>query len=454
MIAAYQHVKRDVFQADFSEWLTRFSAMLITGLCFQEISLALSGIKRNAISMAFILLVFIFYFSHVLLLAIHYNYGTHYNDFAVIRYGEDVYIQSMDTTIDLVMALYYGLLSASFIGRRGKQKREVRLSGVNALYLGIIIICLTTPFFIVGAIRFFFSMSVYGYAYAASHAGYSVNTYAFMRMSLVGFVLCLLSCKKEKNARKLIFAASVLYFLAMFSGQRAYNLLFIITLFLVYFIRYKNMHVSAKTVFAISAGLFLLIETINIIRNTRAAGMDLSLLRSGFTDRSSNPVLDLLREFGITENAAVYTWMNQIKPVGGMQLFTSFLTAVPGVSRLFSGIRFSSYNVTDALDMWNFGGGIIPDVIFDFGKNAYWACFLLGVGLQKFYELFLSTIYRRRELLGAFLSPLLCEAVFCIRSTAYKIPRLLFLYGLLFIVFMCIYLLLSVFCKMSRNKEV
>lgn len=452
MAITYADIKTKVFNYEYSEWLNIFSVTLVIWFLAQELSLLLLGVKRNIIAIVFVLFVYLFYFSHIFLLAIEYDYGVHYNDFAVIRYGEEIYIQSMHTALNLTMALYYGILLASIIGQQVKYKKKVNCNQMNTMHLGGLILCMTVPVFILGIIRFFDYVSVYGYAFAANNAGYDINTYAYMRMSLVGFVLCMLSCKKEKNARRLIFAASIVYFFAMFSGQRAYNLMFILILFFLYFIRFKEMRISPKMILFAFVGAVVLIQAINLIRNTRASGMNLSLLWTNLIEQSSNPVLDLLREFGITENAIVYTYMNQDNPIGGMQFLTSFLVAVPGIAELFPHINYSALNVSDALDMWNFGGALVSDVIFDFGRNAYVVCFFIGFVLQKFYEYFLSIVYRRKVIVAAFLSPLLCEAIFCVRSTAYKIPRLIFMYGIFLFIFVFFYTLLKISASINWER--
>lgn len=449
IIITYQDIRQYIFHYQYRDWLKVFTSALIIWLFLKELTFGLLGVKRNIISMIFMLAVYLFYFSHIFLLAVGYNYGSHRNDFAVFRYGESVYMQSMETTINLVMALYFGFLISSVIKCPIKLKHVSKLSGKNIWYLGITIICITVPFFAVGIVRFLSYVSKSGYAYAINNAGYDINTYAHMRMSLVGFVLCMLSCHNEKYAKKIIMAAGMLYFLAMFSGQRAYNLMFIVILCFIYFIRYREMRISFQTVIITFVITFLLIMTINLIRNTRAEGMNLSLLRTSFLNQSSDSIYDLLREFGITENAIVYTYMNRPEPQNGIQLYTSFIVAIPGIANFFPHINYSMANVSDALDMWNFGGALISDVIFDFGNNAYIICLLIGIILQKFYEFYIYTIYRRRILLGAYLSPLLCEIIFCVRSTAYKIPRLIFLYGVLMAVFIIFYVFVQILSSIS-----
>ena len=400
----------------------------------------------------FFLLTFVFHFSHIILEAINYDFGTNTRNNVFFRHDDFTVFMATKRGLIACIGLFLGITTyyTFFKNKLPSPSKQTTFPNRNLAYILIII----------GVISDFsrylnLIIEMYSGGYASVQASIVDSFYGYRLLSyllLPGILLLILDKRRSIQKRKHILYAFILYkFLLMFSGGRAYCLLNIILAVYVFY-KYNDLlkiRFNIKTVFL----CFLLIQFIGGgligIREARTTGMELSTVIEHMFDLKSNIVLNLMSEFGITENVLCVIEKNfQGISHNGVQLLYSFLIIIPGISMIAPNLDYKNAFLESNLDIHNYGGSFIGDMLYDFGENGVLlACFMCGLFFSKLYEWYEKQIDLKNYLSVALFSPIIIDFLFCIRSSLAKMPRMISWYVLIFMFF----LILSKLHSFKRN---
>ena len=423
----------NIFMKPYDEWINLFAVLIAASLSLQIICLLCYDTVYTCISIIFLILSYLFHFSHIFLLLINYDFGDGiYYFLPFVRYGQDITMKSMQFSYCCVYALFLGIQLCLAMPPKKIKNRIINLGNINQFELGLFMFVLSLPIWGHRTLKFMLYTMSNGYAYAAN-LKYSILELAISNMMLPGLILLITSkCISKRKAFMYFSFGVVLRGIDMFTGQRAYNLMFIVLLTGIYFLYVLKIHIKFKHIIMFGCATYLGLDVMRTIRVVRIDGMSLKLIISTLLSANSNPILDMMNEFGVTENVVAYTYKMSIVPTNGKQIISAFLSIIPGISHLFPNVDWSQYNLAEAYDSWNMGGSFIADAYFDFHYAGIVFCFCFGFFIQKIISVFVDSLKKSYIYDTAWISLIFCEFIFCVRSSTYKIPRQTIIYTLLF----------------------
>ena len=385
--------------------------------------------KKNLLALVFIILTVLFHFSHLLLLVVGYSFGSTLANLPMVRFGESAARKAFQISLRFQSANFLGFFLFDFWKKResNREKRhiEIKTRDISAVTFFIFVVGLTA--WGCRTIKTLFLTSAYGYA--TVEAG-NIDIYLILtgRLLMVAFVLMIMLTQSSIKRVTILGIGVLLYTLAMISGERAYNLLSIGVLVYVYFIGLNKPMIKIRYLVLISILGLILIVFLNAIRLTRENGMNIDLLLENLQEATSSPILSLINEFGISENVMAKMCAEMESNNHGLQLLTAFIIIIPGISYILP-MDYTGLTLAGKLDAQNLGGSFIADFYFDFGEWGVLFSILYGILLAQFFNYFTDAIKKRKYFIAAYLSPLLLELIFTVRSTTYKIPRTIVFYS-------------------------
>lgn len=434
LIINYSVIYSDV---TYKDWISRFPAILAISFFTQLLSIAILGIRNHILSFITILLCYAFHFSHILLIILNYDFGKTEVNLPFLRVGCMETIMSMGISWLFIYGLYWGMLTELVLHKKRKQ-RKLLFSNIDPFYSGIFILTITV---ITSIYVFSYDMkNVAAGAYGTvNESGLFNYVSMFSQLVISGIILVFMSGRLKKKTAAIFLVFVWGFFLgSMLSGKRAFYLMYMGITGFVYAYRYKPRIKLWQIVILFLCGYFLL-AVLNAVRDLRRSSITLTLLLDYLKNSSGNVILNMINENAITENviAIVYKSMKQLGL--GKQLFGSFLIVIPGCSYLFPWIDFTQLNVTESLDIFNYGGSFVADAYFDFGYSGIILCFFIGFLLQKFFISCMDAIENKDGFRMALYAPMLAHFLLCIRSTIYKLPRQCVYITIFFVLTMGVY---------------
>lgn len=381
----------------------------------------------------FWLLVFIFHFSHVILKGIQYDFGSIYKNDVFFRNSSEVVKQSTYICTKAVVYIFMGII----IFHLANKNRTINHSHktIRSKTLKILFITVGFIFDIIYNIRAF--LATYSYGYSATTTGashYIIQILSYLLMT--GIILFILDYELGIKIKNLVIVLFVAYkLIMMLSGLRAYSLINIIVLLYIHLVCNYHTHFSFKHILLILilahiGGSFLI-----GIRESRSSGIDLMQIFSYMCDFNSNIIFNMMSEFGITQNVICQVFINTKGAAAyGTQLAYSLLTIIPFIGTIGSGIDFNSMSLEGRLDIHNYGGSFIGDILFDFGVNGLLLSGIItGIMFAFIFEKYDRAIQSHQNIIAAVYAPIIVDFMFCVRSSLAKMPRMICWY-LLFIV--------------------
>lgn len=442
-----------VFSCNLDQWTNSFLTLILISVFIQFTSLNLISFKKSILSQIMLCCAYLFHLSYILLISLDYNFGRTAANLPFIRYDVESARIAFQLSWLFIYAFYGGIL-ISLLFNNNVYRKALRISKldfidkINLKNLGISLVIVATPFFLHRTLTFLFNTLRYGYGFAAN-LEYNSYFQIIMKLMLPGLILWMISYKDSKKKSFLILILGLfLYSLAMLTGQRSFNFMYILILLSFYLGYIIKLKLNFKHVLLLIPLLLLASFILSFIREARISGLNFNI--GEILNNTNNPILSMLNEFGITSNIVTYTYIESKTPLYGLQILASILIIIPGVSHIFPFIDFSKLNVTDALNAWNLGGSFIADFYFDFHYAGIIACLIFGFLIQRIFSYFINVLTDKTIWKAAFLCPILCDIIFCVRSTTYKIPRLTVYYSLFFLLICCI----SYYIEKKRKDEI
>lgn len=434
----------EIIEKPYKTWICSIYILIIISLTIQILSLATAN-NRNILGILFLIFSYMFHLGFIPLINMNYDFGETIINLPFERIGKAQSITGMNLSYLCIYALYLGLLLDSLFGNK-KYKLKLRL--INYFYVKeeeqqsfgqmLIIVCL--PFYILRTIYTAYISITMGYDAAVDlkfNAYFNIFSLFFIPGGLI-YILSTKVSRKQANITYLFLVSICL--LSMLTGQRSYNLMYI-GLLTIAVVKKNGLKKLKSTHIIIAILLMLLVSKILvIIRYTREMGMSISNIKKTirFISKSSS-LMEILNENAITSNVVAMA-IDKIKvPTGGIQLLSSFLIMIPGISYILPWFPFDKTNITDVMNSWNLGGSYIADFYFDFGNLAVIACFIFGIIIGAFFRKFYYSVNDSNTTYFAALALPFTEIFFSVRSSLYKLPRDIFEYIIFFALFLSIY---------------
>lgn len=429
-----------ISEFELSEWIRYCSLLLLLTFIFQMVMLKKSSVNLLSLSVIFLIFSYIFHFSHVFLVSIGFNFvGYTERWLGINTYGTETFKRAVELSIFSTYFVYIGILMANlnvFKSKRYIQNKEIKVNSEKLyLFLGVIFLVLSIPvdfiYIFLGQIRAMLSSG-----YLAVHE-YEVNYIAKLVSYLLmpGVFLIITSKQINNNKRKIILIMFIIYkLLSMLTGLRAYNLISILLILLLYYINVKKLKVRFRYVLLFIILSIPISALLITIRNIRADGINFSLLFSEIFNISNNIYLNLMAEFGMTINLVSVVYQSMTAPSGGLQFFSGIVSIIPGISMIFNDINWDSMAIATAFDVWHMGGSYIADFYFDFGYWGILGCGFYGYIIHKINNYIDNKISIKRYDKVALLIPIVVEVLFTVRSTASKLPRMAVWYVVIYLV--------------------
>lgn len=427
-----------ISKCDIAEWIRYCSLLLTITFIFQMIMLKKFSISLLSLSAIFITFTYIFHFSHVFLLSIGFDFGYAEKFLAINVYGIETFKEAVELSILSVYVVFMGVLFANLKKTKTKKdieniKNEINVDKLH-FALGVAFLVLSIPvdfiYIFLGQLR---AMMASGYL--AVHE-YEVNYIARLISYLMmpGVFLIITSKQISRNKSKVILIIFIIYkLLSMLTGLRAYNLISIIVITLLYYKNVTNFKMKFRNIcllFILSIPLGALLIS---IRDLRVDGINIGLLFSEMSNIKNNIYLNLMAEFGITINLVSVVYQSITVPTGGSQIFSGIASIIPGISKIFDSINWDSMNIATALDVWKMGGSYIADFYFDFGYWGIIGCGIYGYLIHKINNFVEFNMSIKRYDKVALLIPVLVEIIFTVRSSTSKLPRMVVWYVLIYL---------------------
>lgn len=435
----------------YDDWMNSFSSILFISFVLILLPAILGKIHINCLSLLFIFLSFIFHLSHILLIRMNYDFGDTIKNIPFIRYDPDSAMKAFNMGLLSICIVFWGMKSEQLFRKTRKKTIVMLLAEPRGQFtFGLCLLSVAMPFFIAQTAVFLLNTARYGYMVAAN---FPQNSYVRLmgEFLLPAFLLMMTAPEiKTKTSGRIVCFGCAVYFVSMLTGQRAYNLMYMAILLWIYLSRVRRIKIKIKSVIVGAISVYIFSLFLSLIRQTRTQGMSMELLFQNLRYYNKNPVLDMVNEFAITGNIVTHVVREKKIPVYGQQLAASFLITIPGISKLFP-VDWGKYNLTDNLGVWNLGGSYIADFYYDFGYGVYLACAIWGWCLNRIFTWYYNILERKRYFEAAFMSPVICEILFSVRSTTYKIPRTFFFYAIIFLFMYCSYILVESIVNKSHN---
>lgn len=402
--------------------------------------------RRRTLLYAVIICFFVFHFSHVILQGMYYEFGTNTRNNIFFRQEIHIIFEATHVQITAITGMMIGIILYYIFYREKAVLIDSKLLGVDSKALCALFIIVGFIADILNSGQAIVSLFIGGYANVQESI--SSVFYGFRLLSyllLPGILIYIQDRNKSAKKRRLILIIFMIYkTIMMLSGLRAYGLINILLAMYVYYRNEVNQKIRIKHVVLALVALQFGGGLIIGVREARTAGMDIRIICDNMFDVKSNILFNMMSEFGITQNV-ICEVLSAKNGIGnnGMQLLYSFLIIIPGISKIAPNLNYSAAFLEDSLQIHNYGGSYVADILFDFGTNGILpGCVILGVFFAMLYELFERNLQANNIKCVAVLAPIIVDFIFCVRSSMAKMPRMV-----------CWYLIIVLFLTVIANMK-
>lgn len=441
------YLEKQLHVYEISKWLDYTTIIIIATIIFQIFILRLVDVKIISIPVTFIILTYLFHFSQVLLLSIEYDFGNLSYSIAMDRYGINSFKEVINLCIYSTYFVYLGILVSSF--KRNKyfniKSNNMNFTDRKKIILGIIFVLISFPTEILfNFIPQLTAMLTGGYT-SVHEVGGNIIIRCVSYLLFPGIYLLITSKLISKSTSKGILFIFIIYkIISMITGLRAYNLVNIMLMIYLYNKTNNSINIKQSKIILLGIMSIPMTNLLNIIRENRISGLNFEVIFSNIFNLSNNIYLSIMSEFGITINVVNHVFNNLTEYKKGGQIITGILSIIPGISSLLPYIEWKNLNIAENFGIQTLGGSYIADFYFDFGYGCIIACFIYGYLIFRLSNYVDNCIKTKKYEKVAFISPLIIELMFTIRSSIYKIPRTIFIYTIIyFIIKLYIYIMSS-----------
>lgn len=419
------------FIFEFSEWLE--STVIFILLIFLSIIVIVFLIDLKFLSLEFIFILFslIFSVSQPVLLFFSYDFGSLTYQLGINIFDYSSYTESIVIAIQFQLFLFLGFIfsklntSTSII-----TSNNTFITNLNNKYTFVLIaFWISLPFKIFIVITQLNAFNLGGYL-AVHVLDINPILYIFSLLNLGTFTFIINKLKMNKFSRLLYLGIFlIIRFISFFSGLRAYNLIEILVV-LLHYIKHNNVRIKIRYFFYIIPLTYIFMLFLISIRDQRGSGLiifDLNNLQG-----INNLFLNLIAEFSFSINVLNKIVFNEIGNPFASQLFTGIISIIPGVSRLFPHINWEAFTIQESLNTYSIGGSYIADAYFDFKNFGIIFAFIYGYMISKVF----SGFFKPSLNIGIiYLTPLIVDILFTVRSTTSKLYRIYIWYLILYLIF-------------------
>lgn len=445
------HVLNNVYvdDGDTVAWCKGITPFILVLLCSSLLIIHIMAPPNRLIIYLVTVLYFIFHFSHIILQGFEYDFGTNTRNNVFFRQTEVNVINATHIEISACLGLVLGIILFFLFYNEKPMPKEQSYIEHNVESLSIILIIVGFIADLISSGQAIMALFLGGYANVQdtiSGAFYGIKIFSYL---LLPGVLIYIQDRNKSNARRRNILILFIFYkvIMMFSGLRAYGLINIMIVTYVYFRNEKIQKIRFRHVILAILALQIGGGLIVGIREARTTGMDIGTIVSYMFDFRSNILFNMLSEFGITQNVVceVLKGMNGAGNCG-RQLLYSLLIVIPGISKIAPNLDYSSAFLEDSLQIHNYGGSYVADILFDFGENGVLiGCIILGIFFTALYEWYERNIQENNRLYVAIASPIIVDFIFCVRSSMAKMPRMIVWY-------LSVVLFLGVITKTKSRK--
>lgn len=423
------------------EWCQSITIFIFVLASYQIITLHIVIPKRQWLYVIFFILIYLYHFSHIILQGINYDFGSNTRNNVFFRFSESTVVDSTILSLKFVWALYVGAM-LYFCFKHNREPKKIwciKKSDNNEKKMKKFSLALLLVGFI---FDFYYSINT---ILATLTGGYGNITEGMSHylIKIIGYlllpgVILLITDKSIRKVKKNIVLVLFVFWklFTMISGLRAYSLISIMMICYIYFRTNMKQKISLKYIVLLLVVIQLGGGIIVGIRETRIEGVNIKVILQYMFDIKSNIILNMMSEFGITQNVicVILEGANGVA-AGGAQLLFALLTAVPWISKIMPNVQFDKMNYDELFNMHNYGGSLIGDSLFDFGVHGgLFFCIILGVILAYLFTKYEEAIrFNFQEGIAVF-SPIMVDLIFSIRSSLAKMPRMIVWYLIFYMI--------------------
>lgn len=412
-----------------SSWINETAIFIIILFLTQLVLVRKVIPPKRVIIYVVLAFLFIFHFSHIILQAVQYDFGSNTRNNVFFRFNDNIVYQATHYGIEGSIGIFIGIvLYYTFYKKRRIRKEKLFIEKDNCV-LAIIFVVIGLIADITYSLNSIIAMFTGGYALvqeSLTSMFYGVRVVSYLL--LAGILLLLQNDRLSLQRKKIILYIFIGYkILMMLSGLRAYGL---INILLCLYVFYRNVDKIKFNIKFILLGLLALQlggGLIIGIREARTTGMELGSIIGYMFDIRSNIVFNMMSEFGITENVlCVLASTLEGIASGGKQLLYSFIIIIPGIGSIAPGLDYDNAFMESKLNIHNYGGTYIGDMLYDFGAlGLLLSCIVLGLFFAFLYEWYERNIEEGHKINVAVASPIIVDFIFCVRSSLAKMPRMI-----------------------------
>lgn len=403
-----------------------YSLLLIT---YQLMTFRYMIPRHSVLIVVFLVLSYLFNLSQIVLFGFDYQISDTLSSLSILNSIYYSCSEAISVAFQSLIGIFIGISSYYFLKKPDKMVEKKKTYNTN-LFISLA--------FIIGFLCDIFNNVItvltFGYANIESSPILFV-TRILSLLLLSAVVLYLLNDKYTIKARRTMLIIFVIFkLLCILTGYRAYASISIFLVTYVYFRYCLKLKIKKKHFFLGLLLLQILSSVFVSVRDMRQTSVDAAKVLETVFSFDKSIVFDMLAEFGITLNV-LNTVINEMHGIGtgGGQLFTSIVSVVPGAREFLPGINFADLNMDEYLGIHGIGGSYIGDLVFDFGTNYITiASIFAGLFFTHIFDKFEISLKNKEYIKASFWAPLIVEIIFCVRSSTYKLPRLIVWYFVVF----------------------
>lgn len=396
-------------------------------LAFQLFSFKFLLPSNSTLIVVFLVLSYLFNLSQIVLNAFDYELSDSLLSLSVLKsnYSGD----AINVALKSIVGIYLSIITY-YTFRRPESKCIAYSYNTTAF------ICIS---FIIGLVCDVFNNVIavltFGYANTESTPLLFISR-IFSLLLISSVIMYIMSDRYTKRSKRVLAIVFITYkLICMLTGYRAYALISIFLFLYVYFRCSAGFNIKKKHIFLGLLCTQVLSSVLVSVREMRQTSVDATIVIDNIFSFNNTIILDILAEFGITLNV-ISTVVGEMNGVGtgGDQVLSSFLSVIPGARLLFPNMDLSKMNMDEYLGIHGIGGSYIGDLVFDFGTEYITlVSIIFGLVYTYLFDKFELSLKKGNYMFAVFWAPLIVEMIFSIRSSTYKLPRLIIWYAIIFL---------------------
>lgn len=413
-------------------------------------------------SAIFIIVLFVFHFGQVMLLAFFEDIIIKYQMRIVLSYFSELDALSAMRIINIAfVGMSFGTLKKNKLSRQNNIVGSLSTHNDVAVHKWAgLIICTTFPIKLFVDVMLLYRSFTLGFT-TSSHWLQSFPNFirSIGNISMVGFALLVLSQRQDQKKQLVTYCSIVGYLLIlMLSGWRSENVAYLVVITFIY-IRSRQKKIRISRIVAYGLLLYLLLGVLYTVVSVRFS-VDRSF--SAYLDAfekvlvgDKNVILESLREYGNTGYTAICVlklWLNNYSPSYGKSYLLGVTAVLPNIMGLPGKLTTAS---TFALDLQNkgmvissyrnIGGSILGEFFFNFGiVGGIIFAYLIGclIGLVNrqvekyihssdilvvvyYIPIMFGSLYWIRDAFSGGIRDVIWGMMFCfiMKRIAYRVPK-------------------------------